>query len=104
MYRGKIFGIGFHKTGTSSLARALDMVGYNVTASYGLTDKNIATTVLPKAREIVPQFDAFQDNPWPLIYKELDAEYPGSKFILTVRPTEEWLNSIVNHFGDQFDG
>lgn len=99
MFDGKIFGIGFHKTGTSSLARALDMLGYNVTSSFGLTDTNIAETVVSQAYGIVPQFDAFQDNPWPIIYRELDEQFPNSKFILTIRPTEKWLNSVVQHFG-----
>ncbi|MCP5099990.1 MAG: hypothetical protein GY943_30930 [Chloroflexi bacterium] len=98
MFTGKIFGIGFHKTGTSSLARALDQLGYSVTGSFGLMDTHIATNVLAKASEIVPQYDAFQDNPWPIIYKELDAAYPGSKFILTLRPTDAWLASAVRHF------
>jgi hypothetical protein len=94
----KIFGIGFHKTGTTSLARALDLLGYQVTGSFGLMDPNIGKTVVERALDIVPQYDAFQDNPWPIIYKELDNEFPGSKFILTVRPTEKWLASIVRHF------
>ncbi len=42
---------------------------------------------------------AFQDNPWPIIYKELDSKYPGSKFILTLREPDLWINSQVKHFG-----
>lgn len=98
MFTGKIFGIGFHKTGTSSLARALDLLGYNVTGSFGLMDAHIAQNVYEQALHIVPQYDAFQDNPWPVIYKELDTYFSGSKFILTVRPPEEWLASAVRHF------
>lgn len=97
-FSGKIFGIGFHKTGTSSLARALDLLGYNVTSSFGLMDTDIDQTVLTQAIKIVPQFDAFQDNPWPIIYRDLDKQFPNSKFILTVRPTEQWLKSVIRHF------
>ncbi len=99
MYSGKIFGIGFHKTGTSSLARALDLLGYRVTGSFGLVDNDIANTVLVQAFDIVQDYDAFQDNPWPVIYRELDKRFPGSKFILTMRPTEQWLTSALRHFG-----
>ncbi|MCP4427745.1 MAG: hypothetical protein GY803_24945 [Chloroflexi bacterium] len=101
MFAGKIFGIGFHKTGTSSLARALDLLGYKVTGSFGLMDTDIAETVYQQAYRIVPEFDAFQDNPWPVIYRELDERFPGSKFILTLRPTRKWLDSAVAHFGDR---
>ena len=50
------------------------------------------------ARRIVPKFDAFQDNPWPIIYRFLDKEYPGSKFILTIRPSDKWIGSVTDHF------
>lgn len=95
----KIFCIGFHKTGTSSLALALERLGYRVTGPNGVLDPNIATNALPMAKRLVEEFDAFQDNPWPIIYKELDAAYPGSRFILTVREPSAWLRSAVTHFG-----
>ena len=47
------------------------------------------------------RFDAFQDNPWPILYKELDRKFPGSKFILTLRPSDEWIRSVVSVFGDE---
>ncbi|HET7717366.1 MAG TPA: sulfotransferase [Bauldia sp.] len=97
--RPKVFCIGFHKTGTTSLKEALKILNYRVTGPFGLTDRNIAANVEAKARELVPQFDAFQDNPWPLLYEFLDKEYPGSKFILTVRPTDKWIASVTDHFG-----
>lgn len=97
----KVFCIGFHKTGTSSLERALTLLGYRVTGPNGVRDRNIAHNVLDLAQSLVPQFDAFQDNPWPIIYKEMDAAWPGSKFILTERDPDAWLRSQVHHFGKQ---
>jgi hypothetical protein len=47
----------------------------------------------------VPGFDAFQDNPWPVLYRHLDRRYPGSRFILTVRDPQEWIASAVRYFG-----
>jgi hypothetical protein len=32
-------------------------------------------------------------------YKELDKEYPNSKFILNVRDVEDWIKSRLNHEG-----
>ena len=95
----KVFGIGFHKTGTKSLALALKQLGYRVTGPNGVSNPSIASEVYAMAYALADQFDAFQDNPWPILYKELDQKYPGSKFILTLRPTADWIKSVVGHFG-----
>ena len=99
MSRQKAFGIGFHKTGTTTLSRALRILGYNVAGPFGVQDDNIAETALEQALSSAADYDAVQDNPWPLFYRELDEAFPGSKFILTVRDTDRWLASVVNHFG-----
>ena len=95
----KIFGIGFHKTGTKSLAQALTTLKFSVTGPNGVHDPDIARKAFMYVEELVPKYDAFQDNPWPILFRELDARYPGSKFILTVRTPEEWIRSLVGHFG-----
>ncbi len=95
----KVFGIGFHKTATSSLGEALEILGYRVASVVGLQDEDIATTYQAKAFALVDSFDAFEDNPWPLLFRELDSAYPGSKFILTRREDDAWLKSVTRHFG-----
>ncbi|MGA8261303.1 MAG: sulfotransferase family protein [Arenicellales bacterium] len=97
--RTKVFCIGFHKTGTTSLAVALEQFGYRVTGPFGVSDPNIEKNAVPMACALARNFDAFQDNPWPIIYKELDKEFPGSKFILMLRDPESWIKSQVEHFG-----
>lgn len=97
----KIFCIGFHKTGTKTLATALRRLGYRVTGPNGARDQDIASNVHAMAHKLVDEFDAFQDNPWPILYKEMDEAYPGSKFILTLREPESWIASQVGYFGDQ---
>src|SRR5438105_12611610 len=97
--RPKIFGIGFHKTGTSSLQRALEILGYRCCSDVGIYDENITHTARNLAFALIPKFDAFRDNPWPILFKELDAHIPRSKFILTVRDENKWIQSVVNHFG-----
>lgn len=101
MKNTKIFGIGFHKTGTTSLASALRRLGYSVTGPDGAHNHNIAEEAHDIVFDLAEQHDAFQDNPWPLFYKELDIKYPGSKFILTIRPTDNWIKSLVKHFGQK---
>ena len=101
MYSGKIFCIGFHKTGTTSLGTALEMLGYRVAGPSHQRDRNIAKKLHRIIESEVPRYDAFQDNPWPILYKELDKLYPGSKFILTIRDPAHWINSVCKHFGYQ---
>jgi hypothetical protein len=83
--QSKVFGIGFHKTGTTSLARALTYLGYRFTGPNGLAKPNIAKDVYQMAYSLATEFDPFQDNPWPLLYRELDERFPCSKFVLTIR-------------------
>lgn len=77
------------------------MLGYTVTGPNFVNDKRVTTQALSLALEIVPKFDAFQDNPWPILFKELDRSFPGSRFILTTRPIDRWLSSVVKHFGKE---
>lgn len=95
----KIFCIGFHKTGTTSLAVALKKLGYRVTGPNGNNDPDIAKNVYSMADSLVSKYDAFQDNPWPILYKEMDEKYPNSKFIFTTRSSESWIKSQVRYFG-----
>lgn len=95
----KIFGIGFHKTGTTSLARALELLGFSVTGPNGVRDPDIANNAPLLVRQLVHQFDAFQDNPWPIFYRELYEMFPEGKFILTYRNPKKWIESQVRHFG-----
>jgi len=94
----KVFCIGFHKTGTTSLELALRKLGYRVTGSFGTKDPDIVSKVHETAFAMVDKFDAFEDNPWPILYKELDHKFPGSKFVLTRRPAEAWIRSQVKDF------
>ncbi len=97
--RPKVFCIGFHRTGTKSLATALESLGYRVTGPNGARDPNIANNALALVLGLAGEFDALNDNPTTLLYKELDAAFPGSRFILTTRSTDAWLASAVRYFG-----
>jgi uncharacterized damage-inducible protein DinB len=97
----KVFGIGFHKTATTSLAAAFYILGYNVTGYFGTYYPDIGDHVYDLAFDLADRFDAAQDTPWPVLYKELDERYPGSKFVLTIRPTDKWIDSVLEHFKNQ---
>lgn len=95
----KVFGIGFQKTATTTLLEALRRLGYRCKDGGKALIPALQRGDLAPVFEVVDQYDAFEDNPWPLLYRELDARYPGSKFILTQRNEVDWLNSVVNHLG-----
>ena len=97
----KVFCIGFPKTGTSSMDQALKKLGYKVKGHINLKNQIMIKNVIEIAFAKVHDYDAFQDTPWAILYKELDSEFPGNKFILTIRPTKSWIKSISNHIGNK---
>ena len=103
--RQKVFGIGFQKTGTTSLGTIFDKLGYRV-ASYR-DFRDFATCaqvdwaeVTARALDIARRVDAAKDTPWPLLYRELDAAFPGAKFIHVTRDPEAWIRSAVKDFAN----
>lgn len=74
----KIFGIGLSNTGTRSLAKALMILNYKVIH-------------YPWSMDDIRKHEASLDITVSCRYKELDLTYPNSKFILTIRPLEEWI-------------
>ena len=97
--RSKVFGIGYAKTATSSLAKALTILGYKCIHD----PYNVLPIYFPSELEkFNKDSSTLEDNDAfigvvCLIYKELDTAYPGSKFILTVRDEDRWLKSIRGH-------
>jgi hypothetical protein len=103
----KIFGIGFHKTGTTSLGTALSILGYNNCFGANSLRKELGEMGMmqclfkkeyQKIFEFADQYDAFNDLPWCVLYEALDLQYPNSKFILTIRDEQDWLNSAKRYF------
>jgi 3'(2'),5'-bisphosphate nucleotidase len=93
----KIFGIGLSKTGTTSLARALETLGYKTRDYLGIT-KYVAGDLSSINLQEIDANDAFTDTPIPSFYKELDEKYTNSKFILTTRDMDDWLKSCKKQF------
>lgn len=94
----KVFGLGFHKTGTSTLATALHKLGYKVCGQQNAIAKDLVNGNIDVFIDIANQYDAFEDDPWHLLYKEMDEAFPNSKFILTNRDVDAWYKSCLNHF------
>ena len=78
----KVLGVGLSKTGTSSLSAALTILGY----------RTVHYPPLDRLRELLDDSDAATDTPVACSFRELDRQYPGSRFILTVRDPDSWLS------------
>lgn len=97
---GKIIGVGFQKTGTSTLREALKILDFKVKDTTPRALVPILRGNYDKIRRILDGYDAMEDTPWYMIYRELDQMYPGSKFILTIRDPDTWYTSVAKHIGD----
>lgn len=104
----KIFQIGFNKCGTVSI--------YNFFENNGLKSIHwgmgmLAFTIKRNDEIGYPllngyeHYDCFTDmedvhkNIFIHLthFKELDKQYPNSKFILNIRPVDKWINSRIHH-------
>lgn len=96
----KIFGIGWHKTATTSLSAAIRELGFKCDHWRNPTWAKAIWTELTQfdRRPIFERCYGVADVPICLLYERLDTLYPGSKFILTVRNEDEWLQSVEGHF------
>ena len=98
-----IIGVGFQKTGTSTLRDALRILGYKVKDTSARALIPILKNDWNKVLRMLEGFDAVEDTPWYKVYKELDQHLPNSKFILTYREPESWYKSVSRHIGDLRD-
>jgi hypothetical protein len=82
-----------------SLIAALEILGWRakhfpyVHFRWGRLGAALGFDELRLARRDLEAYDAFADTPVIGCYKQLDLEFPGSKFILTTRDKEAWLGS-----------
>lgn len=102
---GKIFNIGLNRAGTSSLTQALRVLGYRA-AHFRIGEQRIVDLVAENARAgrrllhgPDAYYDAFADFAAHSFVETLDAQYPGSRFILTVRALDDWLDSRARKVG-----
>ena len=109
-FDGKIFCIGFYKTGTTTLFEALRILGYHAVngdkpGSYpGADDGATLIRQIDAGDCRLPtfeMFDAFTDNPYFRIWREIYALYPDARYVLTVRDEPAWIASVVRFYRDR---
>lgn len=95
----KIFGIGWAKTGTTTLGNCFKILGFDhQSQDLGLV-KDIRKGDLSRIMALAEKKETFEDWPWILLYEELDKTFPNSRFVLTKRKSEKWIRSYKNMIG-----
>jgi hypothetical protein len=92
----KCFGIGLSRTGTKSLNEALCRLGIRA-VHFPMDALSASEVIAGRPYSLLRWCDGLTDLQAALRYRELDAQYPGSKFILTVREKTSWLESCRKH-------
>lgn len=95
----KIFGIGLAKTGTTSVSAALNILGIPSLHDYKFFHQKSAAEIV-NSLSISPfdKYDAFFDWPHPIrTFEKVATAIPDSRFILTTREEEAWLQSCLIH-------
>jgi len=85
MDKARVFGVGLSRTGTSSLTKALSVLGWKA-VHWPLSIKEICAA------------EAATDITVSVRFRELDQSFPGSKFVLTVRAVGSWMESLRSYF------
>lgn len=93
----KVFCVGWHKTGTTSVAEFLRRIGFLTVDDAYRVSPQIAgyETYIQKT---LRGFDAFADMPFPLMTDRLVRDYPDAHFIHTVRDEDDWMESAIRQF------
>jgi hypothetical protein len=101
----QIIGAGFGRSGTMSLRKALQILGYNPCYHMQVTlthYSHLRFWIRAKAGKPVNYQRFFRNYKatvdWPAceFYEELMAEFPGAKVLLNVRDPDAWYDSIFN--------
>lgn len=92
----KVFGIGLSRTGTTSLSRALSVLGYD-TADWMHRGRISGWSEFYEK-------DAVTDTPACLQFESLYFTFDASVFIYTTRDLSEWSQSITTHYGAAHPG
>ena len=102
--RGRIFGIGLSRTGTTSLTAALERLGLQAVhfpadpATRQRIGAHLAGGGDRLRLPILAEVDGITDSPAAACFEALDRSYPGSRFVLTTRERESWLASCERYW------
>jgi hypothetical protein len=113
----KIFQIGFNKCATTSLSHLFEECSVPSLRSVHWDSGHLARRILSNHRDGLPLLQGYEDAVFfsdmeafyredgrlrwvfipEILFRELDRQYPGSKFILNVRDVDAWIASRLRH-------
>jgi Sulfotransferase domain len=108
-----IIGSGFGRTGTASLKRALEMLGFGPCHHMEEVMEHPEQVAHWQAfvagdsvdwSEVFTGYNSQVDWPGAHVWRELAAAYPAAKVIHSVRPQEIWWKSFSSTIGRVFGG
>ncbi|CAK9075715.1 unnamed protein product [Durusdinium trenchii] len=98
-----LLDVGAPRTGTQSIHDALEIMGlkalhsgYTQSARDPVCAYLFAQQPLDNALAVLNGYDAAMDEPFMLIYEEVMAAMPDSKFLLTISDAESWYQNYVD--------
>jgi hypothetical protein len=102
--QNKVFGVGFSKTGTTSIEQACLDIGLKVCRGDWKLKHNdyhlalYAGGFFEELHRMTRYWDAFFDGPWggDRLYLKLAEWYPDAYFIQTIRDPDKWYDSLAN--------
>jgi hypothetical protein len=98
----RIIGAGFGRTGTASLKRALELLGFGPCHHMSEVLKQPETTVgwtaalngdITALPPLLEGYEATLDFPSCLLWREISELYPQAKVVLSVRDPKQWYDS-----------
>ena len=96
----RIFGIGMHKTATTSLHLAMKLLNFDSAhwiSAHWAKAIWLEMNQWGKSNTLEKSYHLC-DLPIPMLFRELDKGYPGSKFILTTLDDEVWVEAARIHW------
>lgn len=95
-YGPKVFCLGFNKTGTTTLGKSFEMLGYRNCSFNEQVYHFYEAGEIDKVLEYAALYDSFDDRPWFLedMIPILDKTFPNSKFVYLKREEEAWKKSL----------
>jgi hypothetical protein len=88
----KVFGIGLSRTGTTSLNKALNLLGLRA-FHWRFPPENRILRI-----EDAYYCDAITDINAAFCFETLSRMFPNAKFVYTSRPLDSWVPSVVKHY------
>ena len=93
----KVFGIGLACTGNTALTAAFEMLGYSTIQHDAALVPFLYPDRIYNFTRRYDHVDAVVGDPVSHYYAEMLREYPDAKFVLTARPSSDWLTSFAQH-------